>query len=74
MDGVSTTPSFEHDRRLRAGFVGCGDHSFRNVYPALRYHALERQGYQVIGAPALWGPSLTTAGQGRSGIGKLNPR
>jgi len=37
VDGVSTTPSFEHDRRLRAGFVGCGDHSFRNVYPALRY-------------------------------------
>jgi Subtilase family len=34
------------------------------VYPAVRYHALERQGYQVIGAPALWGPSLTTAGQG----------
>jgi subtilisin family serine protease len=35
-----------------------------HVYPALRYHALERQGYQVIGAPALWGPRLSTAGQG----------
>ena len=44
MDGVSTTPSFEHDRRLRAGFVGCGDHSFRNVYPALRYLPEESRG------------------------------
>ena len=30
-------PVFTHERRLRAGFVGCGDHSFRNLYPALRY-------------------------------------
>ena len=28
---------FEHERRLRAGFIGCGGHSFRNVYPVLRY-------------------------------------
>jgi predicted dehydrogenase len=31
----------EHERRLRVGFVGCGDHSFRNVYPVLRYLPVE---------------------------------
>ena len=31
------TYGFEHERRLRAGFIGCGGHSFRNVYPVLRY-------------------------------------
>ena len=30
-------PGFRAERRLRVGFVGCGDHAFRNVYPALRY-------------------------------------
>jgi predicted dehydrogenase len=34
---TSVTPGYSRDRRLRAGFVGCGDHSFRNIYPALRY-------------------------------------
>lgn len=29
--------NFEYERRVRAGFVGCGGHAFRNVYPALRY-------------------------------------
>ncbi|MBM3214659.1 Gfo/Idh/MocA family oxidoreductase [Candidatus Poribacteria bacterium] len=30
---------FEHpaEEKVRAGFVGCGGHSFRNVYPCLRY-------------------------------------
>ncbi|MBL8833384.1 MAG: Gfo/Idh/MocA family oxidoreductase [Rhodospirillales bacterium] len=28
---------FEYTRRLKACFVGAGGHSFRNVYPALRY-------------------------------------
>lgn len=36
-DPTLVTPGFTHERRLRAGFVGCGDHSFRNLYPALRY-------------------------------------
>jgi predicted dehydrogenase len=31
------TYNFEYERRLRAGFVGCGRHSWRNVYPALQY-------------------------------------
>ena len=34
------------------------------VYPNLRYHSLLDRSPQVIGAPALWGPNLTTAGQG----------
>ncbi|MGI8914245.1 MAG: Gfo/Idh/MocA family oxidoreductase [Chloroflexota bacterium] len=29
--------NFEYERRVRVGFVGCGGHAFRNVYPALRY-------------------------------------
>lgn len=29
--------NFEHPRLVRAGFIGCGGHAFRNVYPALRY-------------------------------------
>jgi len=29
--------SFEAPRRLRAGFVGCGGHSYRNIYPTFRF-------------------------------------
>jgi predicted dehydrogenase len=29
--------SFEYERRLRAGIVGCGQHSVRNILPALLY-------------------------------------
>jgi predicted dehydrogenase len=25
------------ERRIRSGFIGCGSHSFRNVYPALQF-------------------------------------
>jgi predicted dehydrogenase len=28
---------FEAERTLRAGFVGCGGHAFRNIFPVLRY-------------------------------------
>ncbi|HEV2124877.1 MAG TPA: Gfo/Idh/MocA family oxidoreductase [Chloroflexota bacterium] len=31
------TYSFEYERRLRVGFVGCGVHSWRNVYPTFQY-------------------------------------
>ena len=31
----------EAAERLRVGFVGCGDHAFRNVYPVLRYLPVE---------------------------------
>lgn len=27
----------ENDDRIRAGFIGCGSHAFRNIYPALRF-------------------------------------
>ena len=34
------------------------------VYPSVRYRTLLDRGPQQIGAPALWGPTLSTAGQG----------
>ena len=36
----------------------------RAVYPSVRYHALLDRSPQQIGAPALWGEGLATAGQG----------
>ncbi len=36
----------------------------RAVYPSVRYHTLLDRSPQQIGAPALWGPGLDTAGQG----------
>jgi predicted dehydrogenase len=35
------TYSFEYERRLRVGFVGCGVHSWRNVYPTFQYAPVE---------------------------------
>jgi predicted dehydrogenase len=35
------TYSFEYERRLRVGFIGCGVHSWRNVYPAFQYAPVE---------------------------------
>jgi len=29
------------ERRIRAGFIGCGSHSFRNIYPALQFAPVE---------------------------------
>ncbi|HEY2543745.1 MAG TPA: S8 family serine peptidase [Gaiellaceae bacterium] len=34
------------------------------VWPSVTYHSLLNTGPQLIGAPALWGSSLATAGQG----------
>jgi predicted dehydrogenase len=34
---------FEYERRLKAGFIGAGGHSFRNVYPALQYAPVDLQ-------------------------------
>lgn len=31
------TYNFEYEKRLKACFIGAGGHSYRNVYPALRY-------------------------------------
>src|SRR5829696_2123079 len=61
------TYSFEHERRLRVGFVGCGVHSWRNVYPTFQYAPVElvavsdffpekAQAYaKQFGAPAWYG-------------------
>lgn len=35
------TYSFEYERRLRVGFIGCGAHSWRNVYPTFQYAPVE---------------------------------
>ncbi|HET7770754.1 MAG TPA: hypothetical protein VFN74_18425 [Chloroflexota bacterium] len=35
------TCSFEYPRRLRAGFVGGGSHSWRNVYPTFQYASID---------------------------------
>ena len=34
------------------------------VWPSVTYHALLNKSPQLIGAPALWGPTLSTSGQG----------
>jgi subtilisin family serine protease len=34
------------------------------VWPSLRYHALLNKTPQLIGAPTVWGPTLTTTGNG----------
>jgi len=31
----------ETDERIRAGFIGCGSHSFRNVYPTFQFAGVE---------------------------------
>jgi predicted dehydrogenase len=32
---------WEHPERLRAAFIGCGGHAFRNIYPCLQYAPVE---------------------------------
>ena len=27
----------DNDERIRAGFIGCGSHSFRNIYPTFQF-------------------------------------
>lgn len=39
-------------------------HGVERVWPAIRYHPLLDRTPQLIGAPALWGPTLAGAGQG----------
>ena len=31
------TYNFEYTHRIKAGFIGCGGHSFRNIYPTFQY-------------------------------------
>jgi predicted dehydrogenase len=41
MHAASSVLGYESDRRLRAGFIGCGDHAYRNVYPVLQWAPVE---------------------------------
>ncbi|GKX33352.1 MAG: hypothetical protein MnENMB40S_09700 [Rhizobiaceae bacterium MnEN-MB40S] len=36
--------NFEYEARLKACFIGCGGHAYRNVYPALRYAPVDLTG------------------------------
>ncbi len=36
-DPENTLYSYEYPRRIRAGFIGCGGHAWRNVYPTFQY-------------------------------------
>jgi predicted dehydrogenase len=29
--------NYEYPKKLRTGFIGCGGHAFRNVYPTFQY-------------------------------------
>ncbi|MFE1629565.1 Gfo/Idh/MocA family protein [Brevibacillus reuszeri] len=33
--------NYEYDRKIRAGFIGCGAHAFRNVYPTFDYAPID---------------------------------
>lgn len=33
--------NFEYEKKLRAGFIGAGGHSFRNVYPTFQYAPID---------------------------------
>jgi predicted dehydrogenase len=38
---MSVKYNFEYERRIKAGFIGCGGHSFRNIYPTFQYAPVE---------------------------------
>lgn len=38
---MSIKYNFEYDRKIRAGFIGCGGHSFRNIYPSFQFAPVE---------------------------------
>ncbi len=33
--------NYEYDRRIRAGFIGCGKHAFQSILPSLQYASVE---------------------------------
>src|SRR5437879_2489201 len=39
--GLMIRFQFEYPERLRAAFIGCGDHAYRNIYPCLQYAPVE---------------------------------
>jgi predicted dehydrogenase len=44
-DNMNTTGkvkyNYEYKRKIRAGFIGCGGHSYRNILPAFQYAPIE---------------------------------
>ena len=38
---MATKFNFEYERRIKAGFIGCGGHSFRNIYPTFQFAPVE---------------------------------
>ena len=38
---MSVKYNFEYEQRIKAGFIGCGGHSFRNIYPTFQYAPIE---------------------------------
>jgi predicted dehydrogenase len=38
---MSVKYNFEYEQKIKVGFVGCGGHSFRNIYPTFQYAPVE---------------------------------
>src|SRR5258708_12078192 len=34
---MPVTYNYENPKRLRTGFIGCGGHAYRNIYPTFQY-------------------------------------
>ncbi|KKN96932.1 hypothetical protein LCGC14_0161820 [marine sediment metagenome] len=34
---LSISGQMSDERQVRVGFIGCGSHAFRNIYPALQF-------------------------------------
>jgi subtilisin family serine protease len=48
----------------RSQLARLGELPGMTVWPSVTYHSLSTRGPQLIGAPAIWGPTLTTTGSG----------
>ena len=56
--------NFEYDQRIRAGFVGCGGHAWRNVFPTFQYAPVELvAGFEamLVARPLAASPRVTAA-------------
>ena len=40
---IGMTGTLENERQVRAGFIGCGSHSFRNLYPTFQFASVDLQ-------------------------------
>ena len=41
MDPQRQKYNFEFEKKIKAGFIGCGGHSFRNIYPTFQYAPID---------------------------------